>query len=91
LNAGQGVELRSSVAVLALAAAVLAGCMEHHPMIMESDVDSLRIGYAGDVAGTLPMARHYCAQYERVAHLIDSGAGNAYYKCEKPLGPPPRQ
>jgi len=49
----------------------------------------VQISYGGDVASACPLARKHCAQYERVPHLADIGAGEngldlANFDCVRP-------
>lgn len=69
------------VALLALAT-MLAGCAGH-PFIRSADADSVEVGYGGsDVASAWPLARQHCAQFGRVARLIDFGLDVASFKCD---------
>ena len=67
---------------MSLAGAVLGGCLVGQPALQHGDEKSAEILYSGDVASTLPIAKRYCAGYERVARLVDTTPGVAYYACE---------
>lgn len=61
---------------------MLAGCAGH-PFIRSADADSVEVGYGGsDVASAWPLARQHCAQFGRVARLIDPGLDVASFKCD---------
>jgi len=65
-----------------IAGAVLVGCLVGQPALQHGDEKSAEILYSGDVASTLPVAKRYCAGYERVARLVDTTPGLAYYACD---------
>jgi hypothetical protein len=65
-----------------IAAAALGGCLVGQPALQHGDEKSAEILYSGDVASTLPIAKRYCAGYERVARLVDTTPGIAYYACD---------
>jgi hypothetical protein len=67
-----------------LLGAVLLGCTAPHPYIHGGDANSVEIGYAGDVASTLPLARQHCARFARVTRLADQGLEFARYDCVAP-------
>jgi hypothetical protein len=67
--------------ILGALGAALCGCVGHENRVMSGDADGLTIFYAGDVAATLPLARQYCIQYERVADLISYNSEHAIYAC----------
>lgn len=76
---------RNAAFALALAVAasgvVLAACSGPHPAVVEGDATSVEVRYAGDVGTTLPLAKEYCARYERVPRLVDPGLDIAIYDC----------
>ena len=73
---------RSAVIVVMLAlGAVLSGCTAPRPTVHSGDANSVEVSYAGAVAGTLPVARGHCAQFERVPRLVDAGTDIAIYDC----------
>lgn len=67
-----------------LAAAALSGCSGPKPFVRESDANSVEIGYSGDVASTMALARGHCAGFERVPRLIEATADVAVYDCVRP-------
>jgi len=67
---------------LGIAAAILGGCLVGQPALQHGDEKSAEIIYSGDVASTLPVAKRYCSGYERVARLVDTTPGVAYYACD---------
>jgi hypothetical protein len=78
--------MKSALAIAAsiAVAAALAGCAAPHPFVASGDQKSVQIDYYGDVSTTVPVARQYCAQYQRTARLAYSGDGIAVFDC---LGP----
>jgi hypothetical protein len=68
--------LASGGVVLALAA-----CTGPRPFLRQGDANSAEIGYSGDIADTLPIARQHCAQFERVPRLVDAGLEIAHFDC----------
>jgi hypothetical protein len=67
------------------ALAALAGCAAPpHDVVMEGNADGVIISYTGDIALTEPLARQYCARYERVPVLHQSTDSNVVYFCVKP-------
>lgn len=74
----------AAIAVMFVASAIgvpLAGCNGPRPFIRNGNADSVEIGYYGDVAGTLPLARTHCAQFERVPRLAEAALDLAVYDC----------
>lgn len=67
-----------------LAAAALSGCTGPKPFIRESGADSVEIGYSGDVASTMALARGHCAGFERVPRLVQISPDSAVYDCVRP-------
>ena len=71
----------------AVAAMVLlwgAACSGPQPFLLQGDASSAEIGYSGDVAGAMPVARRHCAQFERVPHLLEAQQNIAFFDCVKP-------
>jgi len=56
---------------------------------MGGDINQVRIQYYGDIDATLPLARQYCAQFERVPQRRDSDVDDVTYACIVPGGPGP--
>jgi hypothetical protein len=72
----------AAIVILVIA---LTGCLEHHDSIVRGTADSVDILYDGDLAGTLPLARKHCAQFERVPQLRQSREDNVInYQCVVP-------
>jgi hypothetical protein len=67
-------------ALLFAAAAMLAGC-SGHAFLDQGDANAVVIGYSGDLDSATALARRHCAQYERVAHLVTTSIGQAYFEC----------
>lgn len=70
-------------AVLMAIGVALAGCATQ-PFVASGDQKSVQVDFYGDVSAAWPLARQYCAQYQRTAKLSDSGDGIAVFDC---LGP----
>jgi hypothetical protein len=69
--------------------ALLGGCAAAaHDSVMQGNASGVIINYSGDVAETLPLARQFCARYERVPVLHESRNDSAYYFCVKPADAP---
>ena len=66
---------------LAVAGAALSGCSTPHPYISEGDHKSVTVNYGGNIDSALPLARQYCARFERTPKLVDSGPDVAYFNC----------
>ena len=63
------------------AAVALAACGGPSPFLRQGDATSVEIGYGGDVATALPIARQHCAQFERVPQLVDTVRNVAIFDC----------
>jgi hypothetical protein len=61
-----------------------SGCAAPHPFLQEGGPDWAVVKYSGDIAATLPLARHNCEQYQRVPKLTDHDLDTAYYACVRP-------
>jgi hypothetical protein len=70
-------------------AAALAGCLQAQNHVMTGDQNQVRIQYYGDIDATVPMARQYCAQFERVPQRRDSDVDSVTYACVVPGQPGP--
>jgi hypothetical protein len=71
-------------ACLTLAAA-LPGCLGgDRAFIREGTADSVTISHQDNVAATLPVAKKHCAQFERVAQLVEANTELATYDCRRP-------
>jgi hypothetical protein len=76
------------VLAAALAAAALAGCtVEQHNRVYSGDANSVEILYSGDRNATIPLARQYCAQYEKVPDPISVNDDKIIYACVAPGTP----
>ncbi len=69
------------VIAVGMAGAVLSGCTAPHPNVREGDANSVEIGYGGDVASAMPLARRHCAQFERVSLFVEATIDLASFKC----------
>ena len=63
------------------AAVTLAACTGSSPFLRQGDANSVEVGYAGDVASALPIARRHCAQFERVPLFVDATSDIAVFDC----------
>jgi hypothetical protein len=75
--------VRRTNCIFLLLVGTLAGCMSPKAFVREGDANSVEITYGGDVARTLPVARDYCARFERVAYLVRHDTELAEYQCVK--------
>ena len=66
--------------LLFAAAVMLVGCSAR-PFVDKGDANSAVITYSGDLDSATAVARRHCAQYERVAHLVTTAIGQAYFQC----------
>lgn len=64
-----------------LAGAIVAGCAPREDRVMAGNADTVAIRFSGDVRQTLPLARQYCAQYERVPQQRDINDDIVNYAC----------
>jgi len=62
----------------------LTGCLTYQAHVMSGDSGQVVIQYSGDVRLTLPLARQFCAQYERLPELRDSDPDSVTYACVAP-------
>jgi hypothetical protein len=75
---------RAAWLLVSALAAPLGGCALPHPAtVMQGNANGVAINFVGDVAETLPLARQFCARYERVPVLHETKEENAYYFCVK--------
>jgi hypothetical protein len=84
---------RCATGLLGLMLAALAGgCTGGgaEDKIMQGTSGAVAISYVGDVADTMPLARQYCARYERVPVFLRAKDDNAYYYCLTPGEVPPK-
>jgi hypothetical protein len=67
--------------LLVLAGATLSGCAAPRPFVRAGNADSVEVVYSGDIASALPAARQHCAQFERVARVVNAGPDIAVFDC----------
>ncbi len=80
---------RAAWLLVSVLAAPIGGCAPlHQDTVMQGNANGVAINFVGDVAGTLPLARQFCARYERVPVLHETKDENAYYFCVKPADLP---
>jgi hypothetical protein len=72
------------LAALILLGGLMFGCTEPRPFLLDGDAKGAEIGYATDLAATLPVAKLHCAEYERVPRLLQAQDNIAYYECRRP-------
>lgn len=79
---------RNAARLLALAVlGATVGCAQDtHNAIMQGNANEVVISYYGDLSKTEPLARQYCARYERDPVFLTSKENNAYYFCVAPGG-----
>ena len=80
---------RAAWLLMSTLAAPVGGCAApYHDTLMQGNANGVAINFVGDVAETLPLARQFCARYERVPVLHETKDDNAYYFCVKPAEAP---
>jgi hypothetical protein len=68
---------------------IIGGCgMPHHDTVMQGNANGVVINFVGDLAETEPLARQYCARYERVPVFRQKKDENAFYDCVPPAAVP---
>jgi len=73
---------RSIRAFLLVLSMPLSACAPHQDAVaMQGNADGVMINYVGAIAGTIPLARQHCAQYERVPVLRETKENYAIYAC----------
>ena len=61
---------------------LLAACdLSPKDTVVGGGPDGVIVSYAGEVAETLPLARQYCARYERVPVFLQARENKAVYRC----------
>jgi len=77
------VEVRQ-IAFVIMAAVVSAACSGSKPFLLQGDANSAQVGYSGSMESATLVAKHHCAQYERVPRFLDAEANVAYFECVRP-------
>ena len=77
----RAITVAGSLCALGIAVAALGGCTAPHPYISEGDQKSVAVAYGGRIDDALPLARQYCARFERTPKLVDSAPDVAYFDC----------
>jgi hypothetical protein len=54
------------------------------PFVREGNADSVEIGFSGDVANAMPLARKQCAQFERVPRYLMPALDGGVFECVRP-------
>lgn len=75
--------------LVSLLAASVGGCAPpHNATVMDGNANGVVVNFVGEVGQTLPLARQFCARYERIPVLHETKQENAYYFCVKPADAP---
>jgi hypothetical protein len=74
----------AAIAALFIAGAALADCATPRPFVASGDSKSVQVDYYGDLSATWPLARQYCAGYQRTAKFSYSGDDIAVFDCVAP-------
>jgi hypothetical protein len=75
---------RAAALFLGLIAATLAACGGPRPFVREGNAESVEIGFSGDVANAMPLARKHCAQFEREPRFVSPTLDGAVFDCVRP-------
>jgi hypothetical protein len=67
-----------------LVGALGSACTGPKPFLLQGDARSAQVGYYGDVEGATLVARHHCAQYERVPRFLETQENVAFFDCVLP-------
>jgi hypothetical protein len=84
-----GPSLASAVFVV-LAGATLLGCDGTSafggpgPFVREGNAASVEIGFIGDAANAMPLARKHCARFERVPRYVQPTLDGGLFECIRP-------
>ena len=79
-----------SVLVFALVGALLSACGAADvfggpgPFVREGNANSVEIGFSGDPAIAMPLARKHCAQFERVPRYLMPTLDGGIFECVRP-------
>ncbi len=82
--------LRAAAAflLLALAGVMLSACKSAFggpgPFVRAGNADQVEIGFGGDVADAMPLARKHCAQFERVPFYLGPTLDGGIFECVRP-------
>jgi hypothetical protein len=77
----------ASAVFLALAGAMLLGCDGPGafggpgPFVREGNAESVEIGFIGDVANAMPVARKHCARFDRVPRYVQPTLDGGLFEC----------
>jgi hypothetical protein len=75
--------------LVSLLATSVGGCAPpHNATVMQGNANGVVVNFVGDVGQTLPLARQFCARYERIPVLHETKEENVYYFCVKPADAP---
>jgi hypothetical protein len=75
---------RVAAVFLALTGMMLAACGGPGPFVRAGNAESVEIGFSGDVANAMPLARKHCAQFERVPRYAMPTLDGAIFDCVRP-------
>jgi hypothetical protein len=74
---------------IALGGALLSACSTSAfggpgPFVRDGTADEVEIGFGGDVAKAMPLARKHCAQYERIPYYVGPTLDGGIFECVRP-------
>jgi hypothetical protein len=69
---------------LILAGGLSAACSGGQPFLLQGDANSAQVGYSGNVDAATVVARHHCAQFERVPRFLEAEENIAFFDCVRP-------
>lgn len=82
---GGGMTRSAAWLPVVVSALLIGGCAApHQDRVMQGNSNGVVISYVGNVAETEPLARQFCARYERVPVLHETKPENVYYFCMRP-------
>ena len=61
-----------------------AACTGPKPFLLQGDAGTAQVGYSGSIEDATLVAKHHCAQYERVPRFLEAGENIAYFDCVRP-------
>ena len=61
-----------------------AACSGPKPFVLQGDANAAQVGFGGSIEDATLVAKHHCAQYERVPRFLEAGENIAYFDCVRP-------
>jgi len=62
----------------------IGACLPSRVFVLHGEPGKVAVGYTGDIEAATAVAKHHCAQFERLPVLVSAEEDVAYFDCVQP-------